>query len=662
MAELRISKHAATCLLVMFLGGSLRGREIHRIRAEAGLPSAWPRQIATPGGTIEVYQPQLGRWSGNRLEAYAAVSIKGTGLAERAYGVIWFTARTEVDKANRLVTLNDFRLTRRSFPTLVNNGARYLPFFQASRPSMRSIPLDLLETSLFTLETRDEQKTYQLENEEPTVIFSTKPAILASIDGQPEFRPAGGNLQIIINTRSLILFDQAAKIYYLALMDGWVQASAETERWSIAEGPPIKVLDSVRRAAELTGRYQVLGNPKQSLRQAYEDGQAPAVYVSMTPAELLVAEGPPQFTPILGTSLLYVENSDNDIFMDNFTESYYILVSGRWFTSNSLQNGPWSYVTAADLPSDFAEIPADGPKASVLVSVRGTLQANEALVANHIPQTATIPRNTLKLHVNYFGPPDFQPIEGTALRYAVNTATPVVYVPVSRKYYAVQNAVWYSSSDAKGPWTVATWVPPAMYVIPPSSPIHYITYVQIYGHTATKVFMGYTPGYYGTIVSWDNVVVYGTGWNYAPYIGTNNWVPRPHTYGIGFSFGWSAEAGWSYRSRETMRNLSAKTITLGRSGSIKQIERTTIMRHDGESIRHLINNLYADRDGNVYRWSLDSEWHKRTGHGWSPLANPAIRKSLDNWRSARACGAQRWDNFHSSGSNGGSGGGFWAAR
>ena len=661
MGELRISKRATACIIVLFLGGSLRGRDIHRTRADIGLPAAWPRQIATPGATLEVYQPQLERWFGNKLEAYAAVSIKSKRSADKAYGVIWFTARTEVDKANRLVTLNDFRVTRRLFPSLVNNGSRYLPFFQAKRPSMRSIPLDLLVTSLFIVQTKDEQKTYQLENEEPNIIFSTKPAVLALIDGQPEFRPAGGNLQIIINTRSLILFDQARQIYYLALMDGWVQGSAETQRWTIAERPPIRVLNSVRRAAELTGRYQVLGNPKQSLKQANEDGQAPVVYVSMIPAELLVAEGPPQFTPIVGTSLLFVENSDNDIFMDNFTQTYYILVSGRWFTSNSLQSGPWSYVTAADLPSDFAEIPAYSPKASVLVSVRGTLQASEALVANDIPQTATIAR-TLKLHVNYFGPPDFQPIEGTDLRYAINTVTPVVYVPVSRMYYAVQNAIWYSSSDAKGPWRVATSVPPAIYVIPPSSPIHYITYVQIYGHTPTKVFMGHTPGYSGTVVSWDNVVVYGTGWNYAPYIGTDNWVPRPHTYGTGFSFRWSAEAGWSYRSRELKRNLYTETITPGRTRSVTQNERTTIMRQDGESIGYLVNNLYADRDGNVYRCTLDSGWQQRTSHGWSPLANAAMRTSLDNWRSARASGAQRWDNFHSGGLTGGPGGGFWAAR
>ena len=62
-------------------------------------------------------------------------------------------------------------------------------------------------------------------------------------------------------------------------------------------------------------------------------------------------------------------------------------------------------------------------------------------------------------------------------------------------------------------------VPPVIYTIPPSSPLHYVTYVQVYGYTPSVVYVGYTPGYYGTVVSSDGVVVYGTGYYYPPYIG-----------------------------------------------------------------------------------------------------------------------------------------------
>ena len=48
-------------------------------------------------------------------------------------------------------------------------------------------------------------------------------------------------------------------------------------------------------------------------------------------------------------------------------------------------------------------------------------------------------------------------------------------------------------------------------MIPPSSPLYNLTYVQVYGSTPTVVYTGYTPGYTGAYVS-DGCIVYGTGY------------------------------------------------------------------------------------------------------------------------------------------------------
>ena len=105
--------------------------------------------------------------------------------------------------------------------------------------------------------------------------------------------------------------------------------------------------------------------------------------------------------------------------------------------------------------------------------------------------------------------------------------------------------MWFTGSSANGPWTVATSVAPAIYTIPPSSPIYYVTYAQVYGYTPSVVYVGYTPGYYGTVVSTDGGVVYGTGYAYSPFVTTDVWIPVPVTYGVGASFGWSAAGGWA---------------------------------------------------------------------------------------------------------------------
>ena len=142
-------------------------------------------------------------------------------------------------------------------------------------------------------------------------------------------------------------------------------------------------------------------------------GEMPEVIVSTVPAELLVTDGDPQYTPINGTNLLFVTNTESNIFMDTGSQEYYTLLSGRWFKSKSLKDGPWSYVAPDKLPGDFAKIPPDSTKGFVLVNVAGTQQAKEAVLDNYIPQTAGIDRKTATTEVKYAGDPKFDKIGDT---------------------------------------------------------------------------------------------------------------------------------------------------------------------------------------------------------------------------------------------------------
>ena len=151
MVAWNICRQPTTFVLIAFIGGIQPCATVCHTSADTGFQAErvpWPRQIVAPKVTIEVYQPQLEQWSGNKLEAYAAVAIKSQGPSDKSYGVIWFTARTEIDKVNRLATLDGFRLTRLCFPSLVDNGMEYLEAFQTNMSLTWTIPLDLLETSL----------------------------------------------------------------------------------------------------------------------------------------------------------------------------------------------------------------------------------------------------------------------------------------------------------------------------------------------------------------------------------------------------------------------------------------------------------------------------------------------------------------------------------
>ncbi|MGE8357888.1 MAG: hypothetical protein ACN6N0_15980, partial [Microvirgula sp.] len=87
----------------------------------------------------------------------------------------------------------------------------------------------------------------------------------------------------------------------------------------------------------------------------------------------------------------------------------------------------------------------------------------------------------------------------------------------SQHYYALSSGIWFTASSPTGAWRVADSVPGAIYTIPVSSPLHYVTYVYVYSHTPQYVVVGYTPGYFGVMVAPGGTVVYGSGYSYAPY-------------------------------------------------------------------------------------------------------------------------------------------------
>ena len=237
----------------------------------------------------------------------------------------------------------------------------------------------------------------------------------------------------------------------------------------------------------------------------------PAIYIAETPTELIVFNGQPAFVPIPNTQLLWASNTPNEVVINTVNNDYYVLISGRWFRAASVA-GPWSYVASNDLPADFRHIPSSNQAAEVLASVAGTPQAKEALIANSVPQTAVIPREGGPSFTPVFdGAPQFRPVEGTSLEYVVNSPDAIIEIDAT-SFYALRNGIWFTSSTVLGPWAVATFVPDVIYAIPASSPIHYVTYVQIYWASPESVEIGYTPGYMGTVVEPDGVVVYGTGY------------------------------------------------------------------------------------------------------------------------------------------------------
>ncbi len=76
------------------------------------------------------------------------------------------------------------------------------------------------------------------------------------------------------------------------------------------------------------------------------------------------------------------------------------------------------------------------PAGAALFAVPGTSQARQAVVAATTPHTQTVCKSTTAT-VAYDGQPQFNPIEGTPLRYAVNASPPVIRID-EKTYYVVR--------------------------------------------------------------------------------------------------------------------------------------------------------------------------------------------------------------------------------
>ena len=516
------------------------------VQKERASEAAWPRTMTSGTDTFLIYQPQVDKWEGNRIDLYSAVELKAGQDSAARYGVIWFNARTDVDKVNRLVTLDQVQLTKVTFPAAAEKEAALSALLQKKLPTVtRTISLDRMQAAFEAA--GEDIKGVEVKNDPPKVIIANQPSLLVLIDGAPHLQDIQGTkLQRVINTRAVLLFENDKKTYYLRVQDWWLQAKALEGPWTYANKLPDDMKKAeeyvVNQAAGQTLEADQASKPP-SLKEAGKKAEIPVVYVEFAPAELIETKGQPAYNAIPGSGLEYVQNTNGNIF--RLGGQYYILISGRWFSGTSLQ-GPWSFVAGSDLPPDFAKISLDNPKSTVLASVPGTPQAKEALIANSIPQTASITRAEAKLTVQYDGEATFVPIQGTSMSYGKNTSAPVIKVS-DNNYYCVEAGVWFKAPTPQGPWRVADSVPPEIYDIPPSSPIYYVTYVKVYGSTPEVVYTGYTPGYYGTVVSASTTtVVYGTGWYYPPYISPTVWYGWPYTYGVGAGFAYTTTSGWSF--------------------------------------------------------------------------------------------------------------------
>jgi hypothetical protein len=528
---MKITISALLVILSFSVQGS--GQQPGDSRAQSSQIAAdkgWPRGYSLPNeAQIVIYQPQIASWDNQKqLVAFAAVSHVAKGEPKPALGTIKFETDTEVSLEQRLVKFSKIKIIETNFQNLSKEQTQEIVNeLEKNIPEQdRVITLDRV-LAYVDKSTINPKNVAGLKSDPPRIILTQTPSILVNFDGEPIWSPIKDNeLKFAVNTNWDIFQHGPTGLYYLRHDTGWLRATDLKGYWSNAG----KLPDSFNKLPEDDNWKDVRANlPGTALKKL------PKVYVTTDPTELIVINGEPEYVPVPNTGLLWISNTESDLFRHGKDGPLFYLVAGRWFQAPGL-GGHWIFATP-NLPEDFKRISLEHPRSRVLAAVPGTEQAAEAVLLAQIPQFARVNKKEIKApEVAYQGEPDYQSIQGTQLQRAVNTDKEII--KVGDTYYMCYQGVWFSANSPKGPWTLATSVPQEVYQIPPSSPAHSVTYVTVQEDDDDDddwVTYAAYAGYTGLMIGWG-CTVWGTGWYYPPYYYGGYYpiyYPYWRTYGYG---------------------------------------------------------------------------------------------------------------------------------
>ena len=162
---------------------------------------------------------------------------------------------------------------------------------------------------------------------------------------------------------------------------------------------------------------------------------------------------------VAGTGLLWVRNTEADVFRLGRAGPVYFLVAGRWFSAPGF-NGPWTFAT-----TDAARrLRQDSARARAIARARvgagdgaggrsGAARAGAADGPRQQDDGAGARRGLCR------ATPEFQPIAPTTVARATNTDKDIL--KVGDLYYMCFQGVWFVARAATGPWEVTGSVPPA---------------------------------------------------------------------------------------------------------------------------------------------------------------------------------------------------------
>lgn len=422
----------------------------------------------------------------------------------------------------------------------------------------------------------------------PRVVLTDKPTELILFKGNPAYtKIPGTQLAYASNTESDVFMHNVNRQVYVLLSGRWFRAAKIEGAWSYAGNdlpqdfakippshPRARVLVSVPGTQQAHDAVLLAQIPTTAIvNRAEAEAQVKVAYA-----------GEAQFKPIANTSLSYAVNTQEKVI--KVGDLYYLCFQGVWFMSTS-PSGPWK--TADSVPKAIYDIPASSPVYNVTY----------VTVTN--PTPATVESSYTSGYVGMF-------VLGAAVGACITYGTGYYYPPY---YY------W-------GPYPYPIYYPyPYSYgvraVYNPSTGFYGIGSAVYgpYGSAGRAAWYNPSTGTYGRAATVQTA--YGgrtVAQAYNPWTGTYAATAQGHNAYA--QWGTSvAQRGddWVRTGHVTTDQGTVTKYKTSEGGSGKFISgpegKAGVVRTD--------NNLYAGKDGNVYKRDTNGNWSKYDDGNWNPV-------------------------------------------
>jgi hypothetical protein len=342
-------------------------------------------------------------------------------------------------------------------------------------------------------------------------------------------------------------------------------------------------------------------------KEAVLDAQIPqtAKVDRRTATTNVTYNGDPVFQKINGTRLEYAVNTSSTVL--RYKNRYYTVDNGVWFVSES-PAGPWTVST--ERPEDLDSIPPDNPD----------YNSKYAYVYDSDPDYVYMGYTPGYLNSYVYGP-------------TVVYGTGFYYDPWFGSYYYPRPWSW-GFNFGYNPWYGWSFG---------------------YGYSVGWFNFGFGYRWGGWHGGWWGPAVYhpaywGYGGIYRPYsfYGRNVTINRNAYVSVTNNI-YRNRSG--VLTRNNSRFVSGNGRTFARNGAGGGPEGRPFGQTGnragtpGAPGRPSGNNVFADRQGNVYQRAAQGQWQQRSASQWKPTSTPEVTRNLDRQQQMRDRGQVRTANF-----------------